>query len=124
MDFFFFTDVMDGMSSTDTAFKLFDKDRDGYITRAEFAKVTFLNQLKSVSIFQVSKKMTNEQIDAIFAKFDDNGDGKMSKKEFKQLMLLSKKNPGAGGGVSQSPAGSRAQSPAPSRRQPTVETTE
>ena len=34
-----FTDVMDGMSSADTAFKLFDKDRDGYITRAEFAKV-------------------------------------------------------------------------------------
>ena len=116
---------MDGMSSTDTAFKLFDKDRDGYITRAEFAKVTFLNQVKSVSIFQVSKKMTDEQIDAIFAKFDDNGDGKMSKKEFKQLMLLSKKNPGAGGGgVSQSPAGSRPQSPAPFRRQPTVETTE
>ena len=34
-----FTDVMGGMSSADTAFKLFDKDRDGYITRAEFAKV-------------------------------------------------------------------------------------
>ena len=64
--------------------------------------------------------MTNEQIDAIFAKFDDNGDGKMSKKEFKQLMLLSKKNPGAAGiggaALSQSPAGSRTQSPAPSKR--------
>ena len=31
---------MDGMSSADTAFKLFDKDRDGFITRAEFSKVT------------------------------------------------------------------------------------
>ena len=29
------------MSSADTAFKLFDKDRDGFITRAEFAKVIF-----------------------------------------------------------------------------------
>ena len=28
------------MNSTDTAFKLFDKDKDGFITRAEFAKVT------------------------------------------------------------------------------------
>ena len=35
---------------------------------------------------QVSKKMTKEQIEAIFAKFDNNGDGKMSKEEFKQLM--------------------------------------
>ena len=30
---------MEMMSSTDTAFKLFDKDKDGFITRAEFAKV-------------------------------------------------------------------------------------
>ena len=35
------SDDMDGMSSADTAFKLFDKDRDGFITRAEFAKVIF-----------------------------------------------------------------------------------
>ena len=35
--------------------------------------------------------MTKEQIEAIFEKFDNNGDGKMSKKEFKQLMALSKK---------------------------------
>ena len=34
------SDDMDGMSSADTAFKLFDKDRDGFITRAEFSKVT------------------------------------------------------------------------------------
>merc|ERR550534_798288 len=63
---------MEMMNATDTAFKLFDKDKDGFITRAEFAKV--------------SKKMTKEQIEAIFAKFDNNGDGKMSKEEFKQLM--------------------------------------
>ena len=66
--------------------------------------------------------MTNEQIDAIFVKFDENGDGKMSKKEFKQLMLLSKKNPAAGALVQESPAGSK--SPASSRRQPVVEATE
>ena len=31
------------MSATDTAFKLFDKDKDGFITRAEFAKVVLLD---------------------------------------------------------------------------------
>ena len=30
--------------------------------------------------------MTKEQIEAVFAKFDHNGDGKMSKDEFKELM--------------------------------------
>ena len=42
--------------------------------------------LESKVKWQVSKKMTKEQIEAIFAKFDNNGDGKMSKEEFKQLM--------------------------------------
>ena len=46
--------------------------------------------------------MTKEQIEAIFEKFDNNGDGKMSKKEFKQLMALSKKG---GVGVEQSSTG-------------------
>ena len=51
-----------------------------------------LPTLSSIYLSQVSKKMTNEHIDAIFAKFDDNGDNKMSKKEFRNLMALSKKN--------------------------------
>ena len=46
--------------------------------------------------------MTKEQIEAIFEKFDNNGDGKMSKKEFKQLMALSKKG---GVGVQQNSTG-------------------
>ena len=45
-----FADVMDGMSSADTAFKLFDKDRDGYITRAEFAKVASYHHIISYHI--------------------------------------------------------------------------
>ena len=77
--------------------------------------------------------MTNGQIDAIFAKFDDNGDGKMSKKEFKRLMSTQNKKSSEGGEVNQvqgeSPARSRGpqfgpQSSTPSRRQaPTAETT-
>ena len=85
---------MEMMNATDTAFKLFDKDKDGFITRAEFAKVcrgktrtkTKDTMTLPIQLPQVSKKMTKEQIEAIFAKFDNNGDGKMSKEEFKQLM--------------------------------------
>ena len=90
-----------------------DEDVDGEITRRKepkklkikiflFTRVMtcdvlpvamfLLPTLSSIFLSQVSKKMTNEHIDAIFAKFDDNGDNKMSKKEFRNLMALSKKN--------------------------------
>ena len=66
---------------------------------------------------QVSKKMTTGHIDAIFNKFNDNGDGKMSRKEFKTMMATQSKKGVEGGLVQgQSPAGSRPQSPAPSKR--------
>ena len=39
---------------------------------------------------QVSKKLSKEQIEAVFAKFDGNGDGKLSKEEFQQLMAAKK----------------------------------
>lgn len=35
---------------------------------------------------QVSKKLTPSQIEAVFAKFDANGDGRLSMDEFKQMM--------------------------------------
>ena len=37
-------------------------------------------------MLQVSKNATKEQIDAVFAKFDSNKDGKLDKAEFKNLM--------------------------------------
>lgn len=67
----------DRTGKADTAFKLFDKNKDGFITREEFA--------------QVSKKLTKKQIDAVFAKFDGNGDGRLSREEFQQLMADKKK---------------------------------
>jgi len=60
------------MGKVDTAFKMFDKNKDGFITKEEFA--------------QVSKSLSKEQIEAVFAKFDSNKDGKLSKEEFKNLM--------------------------------------
>ena len=46
------------MNSTDTAFKLFDKDKDGFITRAEFAKVP--NQIFIVSASPISVQGVQE----------------------------------------------------------------
>merc|ERR1712113_869143 len=64
--------VADKSQKTETAFKLFDRNKDGYITREEFTKVP--------------KKLTPSQIEAVFAKFDANGDGRLSMDEFKQMM--------------------------------------
>merc|ERR1719348_2362415 len=44
---------------TKTAFKLFDKNKDGFITRQEFLKV--------------SKTLDAEQVEAVFARFVLNG---------------------------------------------------
>ena len=38
----------------------------------------------------MSKKLSKEQIEAVFAKFDGNGDGKLSREEFLQLMAAKK----------------------------------
>jgi len=62
----------DKSQKTETAFRLFDKNRDGYVTREEFTKV--------------SKKLNQRQIEAVFAKFDANGDGRLSMEEFRQMM--------------------------------------
>jgi len=54
------------------AFKLYDRDKDGYITKAEMIKI--------------SKTLTKEQVEKAFSKFDTDGDGKLSYEEFKKMM--------------------------------------
>lgn len=54
------------------AFNAYDRNRDGYLTKAELRKT--------------SKKMTEAQIDAVFEKYDKNKDGKLDFEEFKELM--------------------------------------
>ena len=54
------------------AFNAYDRNRDGYLTKAEMKKT--------------SKMMTEAQIDAVFDKYDKNKDGKLSFEEFKHLM--------------------------------------
>ena len=54
------------------AFNVYDRNRDGYLTKAELRKT--------------SKRMTDAQIDAVFEKYDRNKDGKLDFNEFKDLM--------------------------------------
>ena len=59
------------------AFNAYDRNRDGYLTKAELRKT--------------SKKMTDAQIDAVFERFDKNKDGRLDFDEFKHLMVSNKK---------------------------------
>lgn len=54
------------------AFRLYDKDKDGYITKTEMEKL--------------SKNLSKEQIDKVFARFDSDGDGRLSYAEFRKMM--------------------------------------
>lgn len=62
----------DAVAKAEKAFKLFDKDNDGFITKDEFQKI--------------SKKLSREQIEAVFAKFDQDGDGVLSFEEFRKML--------------------------------------
>jgi len=61
-----------GLDKAEMAFKLYDKDKDGYITKAEMTKL--------------SKTLTKDQIDKAFKRFDSDGDGRLSYTEFKKMM--------------------------------------
>ena len=54
------------------AFKMFDLDKDGHITKEEFGKI--------------ASKMNKRQVDAVYAKFDTNKDGKLGVEEFRKLV--------------------------------------
>lgn len=62
----------EAVAKAERAFKLFDKDNDGYITKEEFSKI--------------SKKLTKDQIEAVFKKFDKDGDGVLSFEEFRKML--------------------------------------
>lgn len=64
-------------STSDVAFRIFDENRDGYVTKQEMRKTS---------------KMTKTQIDAVFKSNDIDQDGKLSREEFREFMNRSKKN--------------------------------
>ena len=59
------------------AFKIFDRDGNGYIDFAE---------LKTV-ITRMGEPLTDKEADEIFQQADSNGDGKLDYDEFVQMML-------------------------------------
>merc|ERR1712039_611650 len=61
---------------TELVFKLYDEDKDGYITKTEMEKG------------ELSKNLTKEQIEKVFARFDADGDGRLSYSEFKKMIIF------------------------------------
>ena len=71
------------------AFKLYDKDKDGYITRAEMVKLSKTltkEQVEKVMILLWLEKFHKVINWQAFAKFDSDGDGKLSYQEFRKMM--------------------------------------
>ena len=62
----------DAAKQAEIAFRLYDKDKDGFITKSEMEKL--------------SKNLSKEQIDKVFARFDADGDGRLSYAEFRKMM--------------------------------------
>ena len=62
----------DAGKQAEIAFRLYDKDKDGFITKSEMEKL--------------SKTLSKDQIDKVFARFDTDGDGRLSYAEFRKMM--------------------------------------
>ena len=65
------------LDKIEMAFRLIDTDNDGYIDKSEMEKLT--------------KNLSKEQVNNIYAKCDKDGDGKMSWTEFHEMMKNHKK---------------------------------
>jgi len=62
------------------AFGLMDRNNDGFITKQEMLNTT--------------SKLTAKQVSAVFDRNDKDGDGKLSKEEFKEMMMREKNQQG------------------------------
>ena len=63
------------------AFKVFDKDGDGQISREE---------LQQVLMALLGEAVNDEELDEMIKEGDNDGDGMINYEEFVKLMLLSK----------------------------------
>ena len=78
------------------AFKLMDRNNDGYITKQEMLNTTkklTQKQVRGGELTQNSRRLNYfiRKIEAVFARNDKDGDGKLSKEEFKDMMCKEKK---------------------------------
>ena len=65
------------MNKAEIAFRLADKDKDGYVDRSEFEKM--------------AKNLPKEKMDKVFDNVDKNNDGRLDFSEFKAMMDMCKK---------------------------------
>ena len=82
---------MDSAKQAELAFKLYDKDKDGYITKSEMEKLS--KTLSKEQIEKVTSKKVNffssplvKRNFKVFARFDADGDGRLSWSEFRKMM--------------------------------------
>ena len=77
-DFFFTLDFLKSIlfQSLKEAFKIFDKNRNGYIEAKELKAVTTT----------LGQSLTNEEFEAFWKEADVNGDGKLDYEEFIKIM--------------------------------------
>ena len=78
------------------AFRLMDRNNDGYITKQEMLNTTkklTQKQVRGGELAQNSRRLNYfiRKIEAVFARNDKDGDGKLSKEEFKDMMCKEKK---------------------------------
>jgi len=59
----------------DLAFRIFDRNNDGYINKKEFKMMT------------TASKFSMKKIETVFALCDENGDGKLDYKEFTEILF-------------------------------------
>ncbi|KAK3578512.1 hypothetical protein CHS0354_007765 [Potamilus streckersoni] len=83
IDFQEFLDMMsrklkavDSEKDIKDAFKVFDKDRNGFITAAELKQ----------GMLELGERLTNEEIDEMILEADTDRDGQISYEDFLQLM--------------------------------------
>ncbi|XP_023332427.1 calmodulin [Eurytemora carolleeae] len=71
------TKTQEMVEKAERAFNIIDRNHDGYITKSE--------------MLQTTKKLTEKQIEAVFERNDRDGDGKLSKEEFTEMMCREKR---------------------------------
>jgi len=71
-----------------SAFRVFDLDGDGQITREELAQVLSGEAVKDV---EAALQVNREEIEKIIAEVDEDGDGQISFQEFFQMMKKKEK---------------------------------
>lgn len=64
----------------DNAFDKFDKDKSGFIEKSELKDL--VNEI--IKIFKKETQLTEDQLKKVFELMDSDGDGKISKEEFRK----------------------------------------